>query len=82
MLAAGFEVEFVHAPVLQVVAERQHAHFVHQMEFSGTVEVKDGREGFRMTIEEVFILYEGVVVADFSQGFVCVAVSKTTKSET
>lgn len=39
VLATRLQVQLVHAPVLQVVAERQHAHLVDQMQFARPVEV-------------------------------------------
>lgn len=40
VLAAWLQIQFVYAPILQIVAERQHAHLVHQMQFARPIEVQ------------------------------------------
>lgn len=45
VLTTRFQVQLVHAPILQVVTERQHAHLVDQMQLSRPVEVQHLRTG-------------------------------------
>lgn len=56
VLTARLEVELVHAPVLEVVAEGDDTHFFDQVQLTRPVEVEDGREGSRMPVEEVFVI--------------------------
>jgi hypothetical protein len=50
------------------------------MQLPGAVEVKNGTEGFRMTVEEILVVDEGVVIAEFADGLVRVAVSKSSQA--
>jgi len=75
MLAARFQVELVHAPVLEVVAEGDDAHLFNQVELTGSVEVENRWEGSRMPVEEVFVIHQRVVVTKLHDGFVAVAVA-------
>lgn len=45
VLTTRLQIQLVHAPVLQVVTERQNAHLVHQMQFARPVEVQYLRAG-------------------------------------
>lgn len=63
VLTTRLQIQLIHSPVLQVIAERQHAHLVHQMELPGPVEVEDRAERLGMAVKEVFVVYERVVVA-------------------
>lgn len=68
MLTARLQVQLVDAPVLQVVAEGEHAHLVHQVQLAGAVEVEDGAEALGVAVEEVFVVDERVVVAELCHG--------------
>ena len=80
VLAARLEVELIHAPELEVVAEGDDAHLLHQVELTRPVEVEDGREGSRVPVEEVFVVQQRVVVAEFHDGLVTVTVTQTPQS--
>ena len=79
VLAAGLQVQLVDPPVLQVVAERQHAHLLHEVQLPSPVEVEDGGEGAGVTVEEVLVLDEAVVVAQLHDGVVALAVAEAAK---
>ena len=64
-MAAGLEVQFVDAPVLEVVTEGEDAHLVHQMQLPCPVQVEDGGEGARVSVEEELVVRKVVVVAEF-----------------
>ena len=50
------------------------------MEFTRPVEVEDGREGARVSVEEVLVVDQWVIVAQFDDGLVTVAVPQTAQS--
>lgn len=70
MLATGLQVQFVDAPVLQIITKRQHAHLVHDVQLAGAVEVQDRAEAFRVAVEEVLVVRQRVVVAQLHDGLV------------
>lgn len=70
VLTARLQVELVDAPVLQVVAEGEHTHLVHQVQLARPVEVEDGAEALGVSVEEVFVVYQRVVVAELCHGCV------------
>lgn len=70
MLAAGLQVQFVDAPVLQVITKREHAHLVDDVQLAGAIEVQDGAEALRMSVEEVLVVRQRVVVAQLHDGLV------------
>ena len=80
MLAARFKVQFIDAPVLEIVRESHDAHLLDQMQFTRPVEIEDGRKGTRMAVEKVFVVHEGVVVTEIHNGLVTVAVSQSTEA--
>jgi hypothetical protein len=63
ILAAGLQEDLINHPVLQVVAEGQHAHLINDVELPRAVEVEDGVEGARVAVEEVLVVHEAVGVA-------------------
>jgi hypothetical protein len=50
------------------------------MQLAGAVEVKNGTEGLRVTVEEVLVVDEGIIVAEFADGFVRVAIPKSPQT--
>ena len=76
MLTAGFQVELVDAPVLEVIPEREDTHLFDQMESSSSIEVQDGSECPRMPIEVELHVDQTVVVADIHDRLVGVAVTQ------
>ena len=80
VLAAGFQVQLVDAPVVEVVAEGNDAHLFDQVQFARPVKVQDRAEGARMSVEEVLVVHQRVVVAQFDDGLVGGAVTQPTQS--
>lgn len=75
-LAARFQVDFVDAPVVELLAEAERAHLLHHVQPPSTVEVEDGGEGAWVAVKEVLVVVEAVVVAYLEQRIVCVAVAE------
>ena len=73
-LAAGFQVDLVDAPEVQLLTEGERAHLLHHVQLARAVEVKDGGEGSRVSVEEVLVVIQAVVVAYLHDGLVGVAV--------
>lgn len=80
VLAATFQVKLIDAPILQVVTEGQDAHLVDQMKLSSPVEVEDRTERLGMSVEEVLIIDERVIITQLGDGFVGVAFSEPAKT--
>lgn len=80
MLTARLEIEFIDAPVLKIVTERKHAHFVDQMELPGAVEIEYRAERLRVTVEEVLVVDERIVVAELAKRLVGVAVAEAAET--
>lgn len=78
-LAAGLQVDLIHPPVVQLLAEGQGAHLLHHVQLASTVEVQDWGECPRVPVKEVLILLQVVVITDLHEGVVCVAVSELTQ---
>lgn len=74
VLATTLEIELVDAPVGKIVAKRQHAHLVYQVELAGSIEIKDRAERLGMSIKEVLVVDEGIIVAELGDRLVGVAV--------
>lgn len=74
VLATALEIELVDAPVSKIVAERQHAHLVYQVELAGAIKVEDRAKRLGMSIKKILVVDEGVVVAELSDRLVGVAV--------
>ena len=79
VLAARLQVELVDAPKVEVVAESQDAHVLHQVELPGPVKVQDGRKRPGMAVEKVLVVHEIIVVAELHQGLVRVALPKAAE---
>lgn len=75
-LAARLQVDLIDAPVIELLAEWQRAHFLHHVQLSSSVKIQDRRERARVSVEEVLVLVKTVVIADFHQRLVCVTVSE------
>lgn len=80
LLAAGFHVQLVYAPVLQVVTKGQDAHFLHKVQLSRSIEVQDGGEGARMAVKEKFVSVSVVVITKFQNLVLCEAVPESAQS--
>lgn len=74
VLATALEIELVDAPICEIVAERQHAHLVYQVELAGAIEIEDRAERLWMPIKEVLVVDQGVIVAELGDRLVGVAV--------
>lgn len=57
VLATRFQVEFIDAPVFQIIREGDDAHLLHQVKFTRSVEIQDGRKGARVAVEEILIVH-------------------------
>lgn len=73
-LAAGLQVDLVDAPEVQLLAEGERAHLLHHVQLPGAVEVKDGGEGAGVSVEEVLVVIQAVVVAYLHDRVVGIAV--------
>ena len=80
MLATRFEVEFVDSPIFEIVREGDDAHLFDQVQFTRPVEIEDRREGARMAVEKVLVVHQGIVVAEFNNRLVTVALPQSTES--
>ena len=80
MLAAGLQVQLINAPVLEVLAEGQDTHLLHQMQLARAVEVEDGGKGARVAVEEVLVVGQGVVVAEVQQRVVGAALPQLAQA--
>ena len=80
MLTTGLQIKFINAPVLKVVAKGQHTHLFHKMKFAGAVKVENGGKGPRMTIEEILVFEERVVITEFHDRFVSVALAESAQA--
>jgi len=61
--AAYLKVAFVNAPVVEVVMKRHDASFVQQVKLAGTIEVNNGSERCRVSIEKDFVVLDIQVIA-------------------
>lgn len=78
VLAATLKVELIDAPICKIVAERQHAHFIHQMKLAGAIEVENRAEGLGMPVEEILVIDQGVIVAELGDRLVGIAIPQPT----
>lgn len=79
-LAAGFQVDLIDAPEVQLLTEGERAHLLHHVQLARAVEVKDGGEGSRVSVKEVLVVSQAVVVAYLHDGVVGVAVPQLAQS--
>ena len=69
-LATGLQVDFIDAPIFQIFAKGQDAHFIHHMEFASSIESQNAFEGTWVDIKEVLVVHQGIRVAVFQDLFV------------
>ena len=69
VLAAGFQVDFIDAPIFQIIAEGHDAHLIDYMQFTGAIKVKDRLERTWVDVKKVFVLHQGIRVATFQDFF-------------
>lgn len=75
-LATRLQVDLIHTPVVQLLAEGQGAHFLHHVQLPGAVEVQYRCERPWVPVEKVLVVVQVVVVAYVHEGFVGFAVSQ------
>lgn len=74
-LAAGLKVDLVDAPEVQLLAERERAHFLHHVQLPSAIEVEDGGEGAGVSVEKVLVGIQAIIIAYLQDRVVGVAVS-------
>lgn len=52
-------------PVLEVIRKGHNTHFIHHVEAASSVKVENGVKGPRVPVKEVFIVHQGIGIAEF-----------------
>lgn len=74
VLATRLQVQLIYSPVLQIFREGQHAHLLHKVKPASAVKIQNGSKRARMTIKEVFVFDDVVVIAELHKRLVACTV--------
>jgi len=51
--------------LLEVIRKGHNTHFIHHVEAASSVKVENGVKGPRVPVKEVFIVHQGIGIAEF-----------------
>ena len=49
---------------MEILSEGKDAHFIGQVQLSGSIEIEDGVEGSGVSVEEELVLDDGIIAAE------------------